>query len=257
VNIQRTENARWLSNAYLVVDRIGGHGVIVDANQAMEPLLERVEREQITVTHVLLTHHHVDHVEGVAEVARRVGAPVVASSAAARDLEAGLVTEVIRDGALLTSGDLAIRVIEVPGHMEGHLAFLINGTDCLTGDTLFHGSVGGTRAPQATGFSDLRSSVMDRLMRLPPATRIHPGHRTPTTVAHEWETNPFIRLWRGLDREDTTACRVDGREATLVLWTDDYDGGHKAWVRFADGADAIVGGSSVSPTTHTSEPSRH
>jgi hypothetical protein len=87
---------------------------------------------------------------------------------------------------------------------------------------------------------------MDVLMELPPETRVHPGHTDPTTVAEEWEHNPFIRIWRGLDEEGAAPCRVWERDATLVLWAPDYDGGHKAWVRWRDsGEDDIVPGSQV------------
>ena len=55
---------------------------------------------------------------------------------------------------------------------------------------------------------------------------------------------PFIRVWRGLEPEREDCCYVSGREATLVLWAQDYDG-NKAWVRFGDGTDAIIGGSRV------------
>lgn len=89
-------------------------------------------------------------------------------------------------------------------------------------------------------------------MKLPPETRIHPGHREPSTIGGEWESNPFIRIWRGLDDEGAEPCSIgpadaeERRDATLVLWAPDYDGGNKAWVRFGDsGEDAIVGGSQV------------
>ena len=106
-------------------------------------------------------------------------------------------------------------------------------------------AVGGVRAPGSTGYADLRSSIMDTLMGLPPETRVHPGHTDPTTVGDEWEANRFIRVWRGLDPEGDERCRAFGEEATLVLWGDDYDGGHKAWVRWPDGRDDIVPGSQV------------
>ena len=73
--LQRTENAQWLSNAYLVVDEPGGKGVLIDGNGVLEPLLERAEREQTEVTHILLTHSHADHIEGLAEAAARLGIP--------------------------------------------------------------------------------------------------------------------------------------------------------------------------------------
>jgi hypothetical protein len=54
-----------------------------------------------------------------------------------------------------------------------------------------------------------------------------------------------VRIWRGLDPEQAARCRVAGKEATLVLWAPDYDGGYKAWVRYPSGEDSIVGGSRV------------
>jgi glyoxylase-like metal-dependent hydrolase (beta-lactamase superfamily II) len=247
--LQRTENPQWLSNAYLVVDRPGGHGVLIDGNDVMDPLVERVEREGTRLTHILLTHHHGDHIAGLAELKERLGAPVLAHPRTVELLgeHDGLVDGTLDDGERVHSGELEIEAIHTPGHAAGHLALNIDGTDCVTADVLFRGTVGGTMAPGATGFADLKHSVMQRLMALPGATRIHPGHRQPSTIAREWEGNPFVRVWRGLDAEDVRRCRVGDRDATLVLWAPDYDGGHKAWVRFADADadDAIVGGSWV------------
>jgi hypothetical protein len=86
---------------------------------------------------------------------------------------------------------------------------------------------------------------MDVLMKLPPETRVLPGHTDETTIGREWEENPFVRVWRGAEPEGTERVRVAGEVATLVVWSPDYDGGGKAWVRFLDGRDAIVGGSRV------------
>ena len=126
------------------------------------------------------------------------------------------------------------------------LSLLIDGSDVFTGDTLFKNSVGGVRAPGSTGYADLKHSVMDVLLALPPETTIRPGHTDPTTVAEELETNRFVRIWRGLDPEGDEPCKALGEDATLMLLGDDYDGGHKAWVRWPDGSDDIVPGSKVS-----------
>src|SRR3712207_2410072 len=90
---------------------------------------------------------------------------------------------------------------------------------CFTGDVLFKGTVGGTFAPGATGYADLKASVM-RLVDLPPETVLHPGHREPTTAGEERENNPFVRIWTGVDSEGEETCSVWDREATLVLWAD-------------------------------------
>jgi hydroxyacylglutathione hydrolase len=249
--LQRVEEqTMWLSNAYLIVDEPGGKGVLVDSNEVTEPLVERVDREGTEITHLLLTHHHHDHVVGAEKLAERYGVPVLAHPLAA-DLLDGKVTETMDDGDVIESGDLRIEVMHTPGHCGDHLALFLDGTDCLTADVLFKGTVGGTRAPGATGFADLKNSIMERLMKLPPETRIHPGHKEPSTIADEWESNPFIRVWRGLDEESSDPVSIgppdatEREEATLVLWAPDYDGGNKAWVRFASGEDAIVGGSQV------------
>jgi glyoxylase-like metal-dependent hydrolase (beta-lactamase superfamily II) len=243
--LQRVEQADWLSNAYLAVDEPGGTGVLIDSNGVVEPLLERAEREGTKISHILLTHDHGDHVVGIDELREKLGATVVAHPKTAEAVDAQ-VDETTDDGDTIRAGGLEIETIFTPGHAGGHVAFLIDGTDCITGDVLFAGTVGGTMAPGATGFADLRSSIMDRLLKLPPETRVHPGHREPSTVGAEAESNPFIRIWSGEAEEGSDKCTVWEREATLVLWAPDYDGGNKAWVRFADsGEDAIVGGSQV------------
>jgi glyoxylase-like metal-dependent hydrolase (beta-lactamase superfamily II) len=148
-------------------------------------------------------------------------------------------------GQTIQSGALEIEPIATPGHTAGMLSLVLGGTDVFTGDTLFKGSVGGVRAPGHTTYADLRSSIMDTLLKLPPQTRIHPGHTDPTTVADELEHNPFVRIWRGVDSEGDEACTALGEPATLILMAPDYDGGNKAWVRWGDGSDDIVPGSQV------------
>lgn len=241
--IERTESEGWLSNAYLVADRDGGHAVLIDGNGAVAPLIDAAGRLGVTVDAVLVTHHHGDHVAGVDAYRERFGAPVLAHPATARELDG--VDRTIEEGDVLEHGDLRIEVLHTPGHAAGHVALLLNGTDCFTADALFKGTVGGTFAPGATGYSDLKASVL-RLVDLPPETTLHPGHREPTTAGAEAEQNPFVRIWRGLDPEGDEPCTVRGRAATLVLWAPDYDGTNKAWIRFADDrADGIIGGSQV------------
>jgi hydroxyacylglutathione hydrolase len=244
--VERTENPQWLSNAYLVADPDSGRGVLIDGNDDLGPLLARAESEGIEITHILVTHPHGDHIAGLAAAREQLGGvPMVAHEAAAAEIE-DEVSETIADGGRLSTGGLEFEAILTPGHAAGHLAFLVNDSDVFTADVLFKGTVGGTMAPGASGFPDLKSSVMERLMKLPPQTTVHPGHREPTTIGAEWEDNPFVRIWRGLDEESEEQCTVWGREATLKLWAPDYDGGNKAWVLFKDtDENAIVGGSQV------------
>jgi hydroxyacylglutathione hydrolase len=242
--IERSMQNDWLSNAYLVADEEGGEAVVIDSGGPAEPLLDAADRLGVHVGTLLLTHHHGDHVAENDVWKERHGVEILAHPLEAERLMD--VDRTIEEGEKLTIGKLEIEPILTPGHTAGMLNFLIDGTDIWTGDTLFKHSVGGVRAPGSTSFEDLRGSIMDKLMKLPPETNIHPGHTDPTTVGEEWEQNPFVRLWRGLDEEGTEKCTVGGEPATLVLFGPDYDGGHKAWVRWDEsGKDDIVPGSQV------------
>ena len=205
----------YLSNAYLVADEEGGVAVYVDSGAPLEPLRRAADGWRVQPEFVLRTHSHADHVEHEGEL----GLPVK--------------TEAVEVGGL------RVEALPTPGHSEDMVAFVVNGEAVFTGDTLFKDSVGGGNIEQ------IRSSVMDVLMKLPPETRVLPGHTDETTIGREWEENPFVRVWRGVDPEGAEPVRVSGKDATLIVWSPDYDGGGKAWVRFADGRDAIVGGSRV------------
>jgi glyoxylase-like metal-dependent hydrolase (beta-lactamase superfamily II) len=219
VLIERSMHPGWLSNAYLLADEPGGTAVFIDSGAPLAPLHEVVEREGLTVTHLLTTHSHPDHVAGDDELVERYGVEIV-------------------KGPLQTGG-LRIEALATPGHADDHLAFLVD-TVCFTADILFKDAVGG--GPDAT---PIRRSVMDVLMTLPPETRVLPGHTEETTIAREWEENPFVTYWRGEAESIDEAVRVGGEDATLVVWSPDYDGKGKAMVRFADGREAIIGGSRV------------
>ena len=209
----------WLSKAYLVYDEPGGTAIFVDSGAPLEPLIETVEREGLTPTHLLTTHGHGDHVSGDDELVSRYGVPIVKGP--------------------LETGALLVQALATPGHSDDGLTFVVSGEAAFTGDTLFKNAVGGG------DFDAVRRSVMEVLMELPHDLRVYPGHTDETTIGDEWESNPFVRVWRGADPEGTEPCRVAGEEATLVVWSPDYDGKGKAWVRFTDGRDAIVGGSRV------------
>jgi hydroxyacylglutathione hydrolase len=217
VLVERSMHPGYLSNAYLVADEEGGRAVFIDSGAPTEPLLEAARGWGVRPVAVLRTHAHGDHVEHEDEL----GVEVVTG-----DFQAG---------------GLRIQALRTPGHSADGVSFVVNGELCFSGDTLFKDAVGGTR----DDFEGVRRSVMDVLMALPHETRVLPGHTDETTIGREWELNPFVRVWRGVDPEGTEPCRVAGEEATLVVWSPDYDGKGKAWVRFADGRDAIVGGSRV------------
>src|SRR5688572_17960341 len=125
----------WLSNAYVVGDEPGGTGVFVDSGAPLEPLLAAVERGGLTMTHLLRTHGHPDHVEHEDELVERFGVEVVT-------------------GAVETGG-LSVEALPTPGHSDDGVSFLVNGTVLFSGDTLFKDAVGGGPA------GEVRRSVME------------------------------------------------------------------------------------------------
>jgi len=282
--VERATHPQFLSNTYLVADREGDPAFFVDAGGPVGPLIEAADRLELTPTHVLLTHHHFDHVSEVAVLRKRWPKLEVLISPLERDMlgEAAtggagadeVATGTVEAGQTLQLGTLEVRPLYTPGHTAGMLSFLVGdraevagaaagrrpqarsssvapggfaGGEAVvfTGDTLFKNSVGGVRAPGHTTYTDLRDSIMGTLMELPPDTVIYPGHAEASTVAREWDSNQFIRIWRGLDAQGAEPCTALGEPATLILLAEDYDGGTKAWVRWADGSDDIVPGSRI------------
>jgi len=202
----------WLSNAYLVWDEGTREAYFVDSGAPLEPLLDVVDREGLTVTALLTTHTHPDHVAGDAELERRFGVTGTREAEWAQS-------------------------IPTPGHADDHITF-VAGDLCFSGDLLFKDAVGGGDAAQ------VRESVL-RLMELPDDTKVYPGHTEDTTIGREREENPFLRYWLGAAPSIDEAVTVAGEDATLVVWSPDYDGKGKALVRMADGTERIVGGSRV------------
>jgi hydroxyacylglutathione hydrolase len=282
--VEHSTHPQFLSNTYLVADGLGGPAFFVDAGGPVEPLIGTGERLGLTPTHVLLTHHHYDHVSEVGALRERWPKLEVLISPLERDLLGGgtgagtngAAAELgtVEAGETLRFGALEVRPLHTPGHTAGMLSFLVGETEpgetkapaarstggprgaapggftgaeavVFTGDTLFRNSVGGVKAPGHTTYTDLRDSIMGTLMELPPDTIIYPGHAEATSVAREWDSNGFIRVWRGLDPQGSEPVTALGQPARLVFLGEDYDGGTKAWVRWEDGSDDIVPGSRV------------
>src|SRR5262245_38748946 len=183
MRVERSMHPSWLSNAYLVAADDGDTAVFVDSGAPMEPLLATAEEWGVEPSHVLRTHADPDHIE--------------------HESELGL--EVVT-GPLEVAG-LSVVALATPGHKDDHIAFVVNGEACFSGDVLFKDAVGGG------DFVQIKRSVMDVLMQLSPEIRVYPGHTDDTTIGREWEENPFVKVWRGAEEEGTEPVRVAGEDA--------------------------------------------
>lgn len=189
-----------------------GEAVIVDAasHRADEhdAVAAYVAAEGLTVRHLLLTHAHLDHVYGCAALAARFGLgwalhrsdDVLLKAAAQQALLFGMPapdppptpTRWLAAGDTVTFGDAALRVVYVPGHSPGSVAFYEPEAGLVVaGDVLFAGSIGRTDLPLGD-LPTLLRSIETELLPLPDATRVLPGHGPETTVGHERRTNPFL-----------------------------------------------------------------
>jgi hydroxyacylglutathione hydrolase len=218
--VERSMHSDWLSNAFLLAVE-GGPALFVDSGADVAPLVQAVDRWHATPVALLRTHAHHDHVEHEDELVQRYSIPVIA------------------EPGEWTWDRLGVRALPTPGHSDDGLSFVIGDDVVATGDTLFRDAVGGGDV------ETVRRSVMEVLLELPDATRVLPGHADETTIGRERRSNPFVRVWSGAEDEGSEGVRVGGRDATLLVWSPDYDGNGKAWVRFDDGDEAIVGGSRV------------
>ena len=191
-------------NTYLLSDSITGDAVFIDPGDDGDALASVIRAREVNLAAIWLTHAHVDHIGGVAGLKRHYDVPVfmhpldeplykrAAEVAEMYQLpfeEGPLPEKSLSEGDTMRVGSLEFRVMHVPGHAPGHVAFVGQGV-VFGGDCLFAGSIGRTDLP----FSDpaqLEASL-DRFVALPPETRVLPGHGPETTIERERVSNPFL-----------------------------------------------------------------
>lgn len=194
------------TNLYVVGCSKTKQGAIVDAGWDAPALLGLVQHHDLTLTKILQTHAHIDHVAALAPVVAAHPVPVFLHPAD-RPLYDGVVqqgamfglpmdplppvTDWLEDGQIVEVGELTAKVILLPGHSPGSVVFYFEPQGVmLSGDVLFQGSIGRTDLP-GSSWPAMQASLV-KLMTYPDDTVVYCGHGPATTIGNERNTNPFL-----------------------------------------------------------------
>jgi len=192
------------TNCYVLSDEETREAVIVDPGDEPEKISAYIDANNLVPKYIVFTHAHYDHVCAVKELKERYLADIVMHEA-----ESGTYTEtkrlclswgydeadfpqpdlLVREGDDIRTGRTSLTVVHTPGHTPGGICLKGDGV-LFSGDTLFHGSVGRTDLPGGN-MVHLQASLQ-KIMHLPPDTRIYCGHEEETTIALEMRTNPYM-----------------------------------------------------------------
>lgn len=195
-------------NCTILGDSATGDAIVVDPGGDLARIEGTLAHHQLRVTHIVVTHAHLDHIAAAAILRERTGAPVLYNQ---QDLPLvammpeqaawmGVALPTVlppdasaEDGLQLTLGSDRIDVLHTPGHTQGSICLHVPAQSLLlAGDTLFRGGIGRTDLPGGNTGQILRS-IADRLLHLPEGSVVVPGHGPETTLAHERDTNPFLQ----------------------------------------------------------------
>jgi hydroxyacylglutathione hydrolase len=186
--------------------------LVLDPGLQVGVVSEFIEKNDLKVDYILLTHGHVDHVFGVPVIREQTGAPVYMHPLDRPQLKRNptvirqfgldpdqfgepVIDHELEEGKAVGWRDLKFDVLHTPGHTEGSVSFLLSDT-CFAGDTLFRRGIGRTDLPGGD-FEAIITSIQGKLFQLPPGTIVYPGHGPVTTIAEEMAENPFVTV-RGL-----------------------------------------------------------
>lgn len=211
--VQGFTGGPFAQNGYLVRCVATGKAILVDPGAAVDPMLGAAKAAGAQVELIVLTHAHLDHVDGVPRAKRATGVPVLLHeddlplyrSAPTQAQWFGVdieplppVDRYLVDGETIRFGECGLEVRHTPGHAPGHVVLYAPGT-LLAGDCVFAGSIGRTDLPGGD-FQTLMRSIRQRILDLPDETVLYAGHGPETTVGHERATNPFLAPQTGGSR---------------------------------------------------------
>ncbi|MBK8740211.1 MAG: MBL fold metallo-hydrolase [Betaproteobacteria bacterium] len=195
-------------NATLMWDEATMKGAFVDPGGDLDRLLAEAKAEGVTIEKILLTHGHIDHAGGAAELAERLGLRIEGpqreeafwiDQLPAQGQRFGFPPGAaftpdrwLEQGDTVTVGNETLNVSHTPGHTPGHIVFFhAPSRVAIVGDVLFQGSIGRTDFPRGDHAALIRS-IRERLWPLGDDVTFIPGHGPVSTFAHERRTNPYV-----------------------------------------------------------------
>src|SRR6516162_9029053 len=194
-------------NCSIIGDEATREAMVIDPGDDIADILAIIQKNNLQVKQIVITHAHIDHVGGAAKLRAATGAPVLLNQndyALLKMLDAqadwvGMappgkveIDASADDGSVVRTGAHAASVIHTPGHTEGSICLFFPAEKRLiAGDTLFAGSIGRTDLPGGS-FDKIIHSLHERVLALPDDTVVVPGHGPATTIGEERETNPFM-----------------------------------------------------------------
>lgn len=201
----------FFKNGYVVGCERTRQAVYIDPGDEVDQLLAFITASDLQVTHILLTHAHVDHVSGVAEARRALGAPIylhrddlfIYQNAVRTGMMFGLTVEepppvdhYYEGDDPIVFGDYEVRVAHTPGHCPGGVCLALSKKGegmphLFVGDTLFAGSIGRTDLPGGD-YDTLLQAITGVLFNYPDESMVYSGHGPETTIGREKATNPFV-----------------------------------------------------------------
>ena len=182
--------------------------LIIDTGLDAQPLVEFLQRHELTPEAVLLTHGHADHIAAITELKNHWPAMKVCihkddahmlsnprrnmSALAGISLKASPADIFLEDDATVSYAGISLDVLHTPGHTPGGVCFYVPAAGVVfSGDTLFAGGVGRTDFPYGSA-EKLIAGIREKLLMLPEATRVYPGHGPSTTIRNEKKHNPYL-----------------------------------------------------------------
>lgn len=204
MKIEIIENYHTNENTYLVHD--GAEALVIDPGSSAEKIMSAAKNAGVDITHILLTHCHYDHIEGLAALRGRTGAAVVTGKYGSINITDPIINLtasvgsgtshekadiILGDGEEKLLGAFKIKCIYTPGHTNCSVCYLC-GNALFAGDTLFLRNVGRWDLP--TGNEEaLRASIREKLYSLPDDTDVYPGHGDKTSIGYEKKFNFYVK----------------------------------------------------------------